>query len=198
MVSALFTAILVASSVPNALHDAVISDDLEALQAAIKSGASPEDRDALGYTVLMRAADDGALDAARMLVAAGVLVNARDNSKATALHLASEGGFTELVQLLIDQAAPPPLHRRAQAEAQPSLAILQPPTTARQPPHDPLTLTRYRRRSRLNGCFRDQGAEIEAADQFEWTALHAAASRGHTEVLSSAAPTPSLSLSRFP
>ena len=172
MVSALFTAILVASSVPNALHDAVISDDLEALQAAIKSGASPEDRDALGYTVLMRAADDGALDAARMLVAAGVLVNARDNSKATALHLASEGGFTELVQLLIDQA----LHRRAQPEAQPPFALFQPPTT----------------------CCRDQGAEIEAADQFEWTALHAAASRGHTEVLSSAAPTPSLSLSRFP
>ena len=96
MVSALFIT-LAASSVPNALHEAVVSDDLEALQAAIKSGASPEDRDALGYTVLMRAADDGALDAARMLVEAGVQVNARDNSKATALHLASEGGFTELV-----------------------------------------------------------------------------------------------------
>ena len=104
MFSALFISTLAASSGPNALHDAVVNDDLEALQAAIKSGASPEDRDALGYTVLMRAADDGALDAARLLLAAGVLVNARDNSKATALHLASEGGFTELVQLLIDQA----------------------------------------------------------------------------------------------
>ena len=137
MVPVLFITTLAASSVPNALHDAVVSDDLEALQAAIKSGASPEDRDALGYTVLMRAADDGALDAARMLVAAGVQVNARDNSKATALHLASEGGFTELVQLLIDQAPPPPLHLRAQTEAQPSLAVLQPPTTARQPPTRP-------------------------------------------------------------
>ena len=38
------------------------SDDLDALQAALKAGASrAEDRDALGYTVLMRAADDGAI-----------------------------------------------------------------------------------------------------------------------------------------
>ena len=129
MVSALFITTLAASSVPNALHDAVVSDDLEALQAAIKSGASPEDRDALGYTVLMRAADDGALDATRMLIAAGVQVNARDNSKATALHLASEGGFTELVQLLIDQAPPPPLHLRAQTEANPHSLFF-----SRQPP----------------------------------------------------------------
>ena len=146
MVSALFIT-LAASSVPNALHEAVVSDDLEALQAAIKSGASPEDRDALGYTVLMRAADDGALDAARMLVEAGVQVNARDNSKATALHLASEGGFTELVQLLIDQAPPPPLHRPSTAAPSPkpnphSLSFscqLPPPTN---PYLDPLTLTR--------------------------------------------------------
>ena len=142
MVPVLFITTLAASSVPNALHDAVVSDDLEALQAAIKSGASPEDRDALGYTVLMRAADDGALDATRMLIAAGVQVNARDNSKATALHLASEGGFTELVQLLIDQAPPPPLHLRAQTEAQPYSLFFsrQPPPD--NPPHDPLTLTR--------------------------------------------------------
>ena len=147
MVSALFIT-LAASSVPNALHEAVVSDDLEALQAAIKSGASPEDRDALGYTVLMRAADDGALDAARMLVEAGVQVNARDNSKATALHLASEGGFTELVKLLIDQAPPaPPLHRPSTAAPSPkpnphSLSFscqLPPPTN---PYLDPLTLTR--------------------------------------------------------
>ena len=147
MVSALFIT-LAASSVPNALHEAVVSDDLEALQAAIKSGASPEDRDALGYTVLMRAADDGALDAARMLVEAGVQVNARDNSKATALHLASEGGFTELVKLLIDQAPPaPPLHRPSTAAPSPkpnphslSLSCQQSPSTNPYP--DPLTLTR--------------------------------------------------------
>ena len=127
MLSALFITTLVVSSVPNALHDAVVSDDLEALQAAIKSGASPEDQDPLGYTVLMRAADDGALDAAKMLLAAGVLVNARDNSKATALHLASEGGFTELVQLLIDQA----LHRPC-SPPKPSTAP-PPPRPTRSP-----------------------------------------------------------------
>ena len=75
----------------------------------------------------MRAADDGALDAARILVEAGVQVNARDNSKATALHLASEGGFTELVQLLIDQAPPPPLHH---------------PSTAAPSPEEPNGITR--------------------------------------------------------
>ena len=42
MFPALFITTLVVSSVPNALHDAVVSDDFEALQAAIKSGASPE------------------------------------------------------------------------------------------------------------------------------------------------------------
>ena len=62
-----------ASQGPNALHDAVVGDDLDALQAALKAGASTEDRDALGYTVLMRAADDGAIDAAKELLAAGAL-----------------------------------------------------------------------------------------------------------------------------
>jgi hypothetical protein len=156
MVSALFIT-LAASSVPNALHEAVVSDDLEALQAAIKSGASPEDRDALGYTVLMRAADDGALDAARILVEAGVQVNARDNSKATALHLASEGGFTELVQLLIDQAPPPPLHHPPPRRPVRSPTLTRYPSAANH--HRPPTLTRthpptqprHRSRSHLSG-----------------------------------------------
>ena len=70
------------------------------VRSALATGADPEERDALGYTALMRAADDGLPEGVRMLLEAGASVNARDHSKATAMHLGAEGGMEEHQELM--------------------------------------------------------------------------------------------------
>ena len=40
------------------MHDTLVAGDLDGVRSALAKGADPEGRDALGYTALMRAADD--------------------------------------------------------------------------------------------------------------------------------------------
>ena len=79
---------------PNPLHDAVIAESMDKLKDLLAAGGHDlEKRDALGYTSLMRAADEGISEAVRLLIAAGASVQAKDYSQATSLHVAAEGGM---------------------------------------------------------------------------------------------------------
>ena len=92
----------------SSLHDTLVAGDLDGVRSALAKGADPEGRDALGYTALMRAAEDALPEGVHMLLEAGASVNARDHSKATAMHLGAEGGMEEhreLVRALIGRGA---------------------------------------------------------------------------------------------
>jgi hypothetical protein len=60
-----------------------------------------------GRTALFEAACDGRLEIARLLIARGANVNARNVSGATPLHDAAAGGSAEMVKLLLEKGADP-------------------------------------------------------------------------------------------
>jgi len=90
---------------------------MEALRLAVASGAKLELRDANGATPLIGAAGSGGNDsqspteiaAVKVLLEAGAHVNAMDNHKNTALHLAAMRGYIESVKLLLSHGADPAL-----------------------------------------------------------------------------------------
>jgi len=64
-----------------------------------------EVKDCLGWTPLCWAAYKGDTDVAELLVSAGARVDARTNTRATALHLAANGWHCEVVRLLLKSNA---------------------------------------------------------------------------------------------
>jgi ankyrin repeat protein len=104
-----------------ALHAAVVQSDPLGVIAALDAGASLSARDALGYTPLHRAADDGDLEMVGLLLergaasgdathstglsARGKAIDARDNNEATALMLAAGGDHSAIVSRLVDAGA---------------------------------------------------------------------------------------------
>ena len=64
-----------------------------------------ETRDALGYTPLLRAADQANPKILTLLLEAGADLAAADNSGSSALHLAAESGSAESLELLLKAGA---------------------------------------------------------------------------------------------
>lgn len=80
------------------------------LQKLLSANVSINSTNNDGDTALMKAADDGKLDAVKTLLSSGANVNARNESGETALMLAADEGHTEIVKELIAAGADIHLH----------------------------------------------------------------------------------------
>jgi ankyrin repeat protein len=81
--------------------------DLAAVKALLDAGRSADTPIAEGHqTPLQRAASSGKTEIAKLLIERGASVNAPAAS-GSALHLAIQGGWDDIVQLLIDNGADP-------------------------------------------------------------------------------------------
>ena len=87
------------------IQDAVRSDDAALLQQMIDDGANPMKTGFKGETLLHVAANRNALEAARILMQAGLAVDARDKDGRTPLHLAVFRGFAAMTAFLVDHGA---------------------------------------------------------------------------------------------
>ena len=90
------------------LHQAAMSEDVATISSYLAKGISPDIEDDIGFTALMHAAREGAMDSAKMLVANGADVNHEGSDYGlalTPLHLAAIGNQTEVVRFLIDNGA---------------------------------------------------------------------------------------------
>jgi len=117
---------------PNSLLETARRGDLEASRAALKRGASLEDRDPKGWTALMFASMRGYDELALLLVEAGADVNARAHDGSTPLIAAAVMGQLGIARALLEAGADPLLENSAGATAQvkakqyghPELALL--------------------------------------------------------------------------
>lgn len=87
------------------IQDAVRSDDAALLQQMIDEGANPMKTGFKGETLLHVAANRNAVAAARILMQAGLAVDARDKDGRTPLHLAVFRGFAAMTAFLVDHGA---------------------------------------------------------------------------------------------
>jgi truncated hemoglobin YjbI len=85
------------------LHDAALVGAAELAAVLIRSGASPDAREAEGHTPLYRASTG---DVARVLLAAGATVDVTSGpTRGTALHQAARRGNVSVAQALLDHGA---------------------------------------------------------------------------------------------
>lgn len=78
------------------------------VELLLAKGAACATPDAYGWTPLMRAVSGGYIEAVDVLLASGQAdIGAREESGATALHIAAGRGFTTIVQRLLEAGAEP-------------------------------------------------------------------------------------------
>ncbi|XP_031631788.1 carboxypeptidase A4-like [Contarinia nasturtii] len=85
--------------------DAVKKNDLIGLSKLITSHVDVNERDNGGMTGLHWAAENGHIEAAKMLIENNAEIDARDNYFNTPLHIACSHDFFEMIELLIDRGA---------------------------------------------------------------------------------------------
>jgi ankyrin repeat protein len=91
---------------PTPLHEAVVSEDLQAISALIAEGADLEARDHRAFTALLRAVWDENLEATRLLLGAGADPDAVDDRSRAALHfLAAQTTATDIAKALLARGA---------------------------------------------------------------------------------------------
>ena len=87
------------------IQDAVRADDAAQLQQMMDRGADSQKKGFKGETLLHVAANSNAVEAGRLLIAAGLEVDARDRDGRTPLHLAAFKGYAEMTALLVENGA---------------------------------------------------------------------------------------------
>lgn len=89
------------------LADAILQEDLHAVQQLLRYGDDLNQIDQYGFTPLIEAAIADNIEISRLLLNAGALPNLQDVTGGTALHWAAENNNYELVQLLLSKGADP-------------------------------------------------------------------------------------------
>ncbi len=115
-------------------------------------------------TMLHRAADEGALQLAQMLISAEIDVNAKNDSGTTALHNAAYEGHADMAKLLIKAGA-----------------LLEEKDISHQ---TALHIACSRGHCEVIKALVAAGANVETKSTWDRTLLHTAASEGKTEVVS--------------
>lgn len=88
------------------LHEAVVQENLSAVQAHIAAGSDLDERDPIGgSSPLIAAATFGNTEAARALIAAGADVNLKNNDGSTPLHAAAFFCHPDIVTALLENGA---------------------------------------------------------------------------------------------
>jgi hypothetical protein len=100
----LSTALLHVPAVAGPIHDAAKAGEAEQVEGLIAAGAAVDEKDVFDKTALHFAAENGRTGVARILVAKGADVNAKDFQNSTPLFAASQG-YDEIVELLIGSGA---------------------------------------------------------------------------------------------
>jgi ankyrin repeat protein len=149
------------------LHAAVSTGRSGLVLALLRAGVSPETRvRETGETALHRAAREGQVEAARLLIDRGARIDARDKEGNTPLHLAVHKGQGKIVRLLLERTADPEVANKADAT--------------------PLHVAAWLGRSRPAGLLLRHGARVgRRAEGRLWgtTSLGVAASQGHADMV---------------
>ncbi|GAM44151.1 NACHT and Ankyrin domain protein [Talaromyces pinophilus] len=147
-----------------ALFEAASNGHEAVVRLLLDRGADINTKDEDGRTPLYQAASRGHETVAGLLVDHGADIDARDNDGQTALFRASSNGDEVVVQLLVD--------RKASVNLTDYFRGMTPLFQAASGGHEGVVCLLV-----------DHGADINAKDSGEWTALDAAAFKGHEEVV---------------
>ena len=97
-----------AAQLPDELHGAIEDKDIARVRTLLAEGADPNWRNAAGDPALHAAVDAGSIEILRLLLKAGVSVDARDEDvQATALHVAARRENARFIKLLLGHKADP-------------------------------------------------------------------------------------------
>lgn len=131
----------------------------EVVSVLVQYGANAKAREEHGKTALHRARSAKIVD---ILLKAGADVDAKEFIHSnTALHLASQGGFEEVVPILVEHGADINTRER-----------------------DGRTALHFAKTANIAEYFLEAGADIEATDRLGYTALHIASEAGLKDVVS--------------
>ncbi|BBN18397.1 hypothetical protein MPTK1_8g02160 [Marchantia polymorpha subsp. ruderalis] len=167
-----------------AIHLAASWNHLDILSLLIEKGAQLEARDSEGRTALHSAVTEGHVDCVKMLLDAGADKDARSVDGRTAVFRAAAKGDSLLVELLLECGA---------SKSIKTLEGKSPYDIAVEKGHGAVLnalelgdgLLTAARKGDLEVVRRylGKGAQVDAGDQYGWTALHCAAFKGHAEVV---------------
>jgi ankyrin repeat protein len=186
----LMTALFVPQTRAGPLHDAIAAGDLVRVRAEIADGADVNEEDLLAGLPLMAAAQMGNIEIAKLLLANGASVDAKDLT-GTALHAAALAGRLGAAELLIERGADvnaaddrgtTPLQRAAGYGHVDLVELLI--------RHGGKINSEYRSRSALHAAAGEgqeatarlllaHGADVRGVDEEGYTALHLAIIGGH-------------------
>jgi ankyrin repeat protein len=85
-------------------HKGISVGDTALIKSLLDEGADINAKDG-DFTLLMKAATEGYLKTAKLLIDKGAEVDARTNEGTSALMVASSGGYTKIVELLVNAGA---------------------------------------------------------------------------------------------
>lgn len=175
---------------------AALKGDVTTLNAMIAAGQSVDVRDNSGKTALMRAAEGGHMEAAKVLIAAGADVSASVSDEDSIRYgcnpviFAAESGNAELVELLVDAGASAkckaadgssPLSFAVQHRCAHMVDVL---LKAGMPlPKDILVLSLWSGAKEVTLMLIAAGANMNACDDLGQSLVHRAAEKGEIEIL---------------
>lgn len=133
-----------------------------AIKLFLKAGVKPDEKDAGGWTPLLKAASLNRTSVAAVLIEAKADINVRDAQGFTPLHWAAFKGFPEMTKLLTEKGA--------DVNAKSNMG-LTPVMQATMWGHD-----------RIVSYLLSKGARVNETDNEGLTALHTAVSDGHAKV----------------
>ncbi|XVF29989.1 hypothetical protein REPUB_Repub16aG0018900 [Reevesia pubescens] len=168
------------------LHVAVALNRTEELVTLLRKGRrEPLDwRDKEGLTPLHLAATKGNIECAKMLVESGVDKNAKSNDGRTALYIAAANRNRSMVEMLIEMDADPTI---SDDRGRSALDVARDKgdeemVEIMERGEEVLTAARCGNMMRLQSLLK-HGAAVNFQDQYCLTALHAAAIKGHKDVI---------------
>ncbi|XP_054798724.1 protein VAPYRIN-like isoform X2 [Prosopis cineraria] len=168
------------------LHVAAAFDLADDILRLLKTNPSwPLDsRDHKGRTPLHLAADKGNIKCARVLVEGGANVNGRCNDGRTPLYRAAANGDRRMVEMLVEMGADPTI---ADDRGRSALSIASDEghkevVEIMEQGEEVLDAARHGDVKKLESLLK-RGANVEYRDQYGLTALHAAAMKGHREMV---------------